>query len=110
MKQDWPKRTEFVVGEKNIKYEQLAKPEKVLLPPLHIKPGLMKQFVKALAKKGDCFKYLCVKLPTITEKKSKLVYSMGLRSSLPQCNAISRTGCMECICSGGDQFSWQYES
>ena len=27
VKQDWPKRTEFVVGEKNIKYEPLVKPE-----------------------------------------------------------------------------------
>ena len=30
--------------------------------------------------------------------------------SLHQYNAISRTECMECICSGGDQFSWQYQS
>ena len=71
MKQDWPKRTEFVVGEKNIKYEPLVKPEIVLLPPLHIKLGLMKQFVKTLDKEGDCFKYLCVKFSAITEGKLK---------------------------------------
>ena len=47
------------------------KPEKVLLPPLHIKLGLMKQFVKALDKERHCFKYLCVKFPTITEEKLK---------------------------------------
>ena len=47
------------------------KPEKVLLPPLHIKLGLMKQFVEALEKEGDCFKYLCVKFPAITEEKIK---------------------------------------
>ena len=67
MKKDWPKRTEFVVGEKNIKYEPLVKSEKVLLSPLHIKLGLMKQFVMALDKEGDCFRYLCVIFPAITE-------------------------------------------
>ena len=88
MKQDWPKRTEFVVGEKNIKYEQLVKPEKVLLPPLHIKPGLIKQLVKALDKKGDCFKYLCVKFPAITEKKIKAgVFDRPqIQPSSAQCN------------------------
>ena len=71
VKQDWPKRTEFVVGEKNVKYEPLVKPEKVLLLPVQIKFGLMKQIVKALDKEGDCFKYLCVKFPAITEEKPK---------------------------------------
>ena len=71
MKQDWPKQTEFAVGEKNIKYEPLVKSEKVFLPPLHIKLDLTKQFVKALDKKGDCFKYLCVKFSAITEENLK---------------------------------------
>ena len=60
-----------MVGEKNIKYEPLVKPEEVLLPPLHIKLGLMKQFLKALDKEGDCFEYPCVKFPVITEEKFK---------------------------------------
>ena len=71
MKQNWPKRTKFIVGKKNIEYEPLVKLEKVLLPPLQIKLGLMKQFVKALDKDGDCFKYLCVKCPAITKEKLK---------------------------------------
>ena len=71
VKQDWPKRTEFVVGEKNIKYEPLVKPEKVLLPPLQIKLGLVKQLLKTLDKEADCFKYLCVKFCAITEEKIK---------------------------------------
>lgn len=28
-------------------------------PPLHIKPGLMKQFVKLVDKGSACFKHLC---------------------------------------------------
>ena len=44
---------------------------KVLLPPLHIKLGLMKQFVKALPKAGKCFKYICDKFPAISTAKLK---------------------------------------
>ena len=46
-------------------------PSKVLLPPLHIKLGLMKQFAKALNKEGDCFKYICEKFPIVSEAKLK---------------------------------------
>ena len=41
------------------------------MPTLHIKLGLMKQFVKALDKEGDCFKYLCTKFPRLTYGKIK---------------------------------------
>ena len=44
----------FVFGKKNIKNVSLVNSEKVLLTPLHIKFGLMKQFVKALDKEGEC--------------------------------------------------------
>jgi hypothetical protein len=37
----------------------LVDAKKILLPPLHFKLGIMKQFVKALPKIGNCFKYLC---------------------------------------------------
>ncbi|GBO06096.1 hypothetical protein AVEN_245217-1 [Araneus ventricosus] len=43
----------------------------MLLPPLHIKLGLMKQFVKALPKEGECFKYLCDQFPGLSEAKLK---------------------------------------
>jgi len=42
----------------NIINKSLVDPSKVLLPPLHIKLGLMKQFVKALDKEGECFMYI----------------------------------------------------
>ena len=44
----WPERTSLTVGENNVINTPLVDPEKVLIPPLHIKLGLMKQFVKAL--------------------------------------------------------------
>ena len=43
----------------------------MLLPPLHIKLGLIKQFVKSLPRDGDCFRYLCSKFPKLSEAKLK---------------------------------------
>ncbi|GBO40623.1 hypothetical protein AVEN_222905-1 [Araneus ventricosus] len=50
-------------GVKVNQRENLVDPKKVLLPPLHIKLGLMKHFVKALPKEGECFEYLCDQFP-----------------------------------------------
>ena len=71
IKREWPSREVFIRGEKNIKNIPLVNREKILLPPLHIKLGLMKQFVKALDKEGECFKYLCTKFPRLTYEKIK---------------------------------------
>lgn len=57
-KKIWPSRESFEPGKENILKEPLVDPSKILIPPLHIKLGLMKQFVKALDKNGQCFKYL----------------------------------------------------
>ena len=45
---DWPQRTEFSLGKSNVKWEMLVELHKVLMPPFHIKFGLMKQFVTAV--------------------------------------------------------------
>jgi len=67
----WPKRTSLVPCSKNVLRESLVEPNKVLLPPLHIKLGPIKQFVKALNREGDCFKYLGEKLSGLSEAKHK---------------------------------------
>ena len=54
----WPARENLTVGEANVIEEALVSREKIIFPPLHIKLGLIKQYVKALNKKGKCFKYL----------------------------------------------------
>ena len=46
-------------------------PKQVLLPPMHIKLGLMKQFVKVLPRKGDGSTYLCRKFPGPSDAKIK---------------------------------------
>lgn len=67
VRQAWPERTDFQVGRQNVKWEPIVKPENVLMPPLHIKLGLMKQFVRALDGKSEAFKYLREFFPKLSE-------------------------------------------
>ncbi|KAI6650636.1 hypothetical protein LOD99_7686 [Oopsacas minuta] len=67
----WPLRTDLTVEEANILYELLVPREKIILPPLHIKLGLMKQFVKSLDKDGPCFKYICRSFSGMSNEKLK---------------------------------------
>ena len=43
----------------------------IIFPSLHIKLGLMKQFVKALDHSGDCFGYICLTFPGLSYEKKK---------------------------------------
>ncbi|GBM26149.1 hypothetical protein AVEN_233445-1 [Araneus ventricosus] len=71
-KTDWSLRGTLTPG-KNVINTNLVPPEKILLPTLHIKLGLMKQFMKSLPKDGECFRYLCSKFPELSEAKVKEV-------------------------------------
>lgn len=68
---EWPKRYEYLPGTKNIKYNPLINPNNVILPPLHIKLGLIKNFIKALDKNGPAFTYLKAIFPALSEAKLK---------------------------------------
>jgi len=70
-KKHWPARQNLLSGEKNVINKPLVDPENILLPPLHIKLGLMKQFVKAMDKTSPGFLFLKQKFPTISENKIK---------------------------------------
>lgn len=68
---------DFVIGEKNVKWEPLVEQEKILMPPLHIKLGLIKQFVKALDPDSAAFKHLEVVFPKLSEAKIKAGVFVG---------------------------------
>ena len=57
-------------SEKNVAKPRVDSTD-VLLPPLHIKLGLMKNFVKALNREGQAFKYLREKFPRLSDAKVK---------------------------------------
>ena len=59
-RKEWPRRTEWVPSKQNIQHKKLADLENILLPPLHIKLGLMKQFISTLVSQNQgVFEFLC---------------------------------------------------
>jgi hypothetical protein len=48
MQKVWPETGQLITGMYNVIHEALVPRETILLPPYHIKLGLLKQFVKAL--------------------------------------------------------------
>jgi hypothetical protein len=58
-------------GEKNFISPPLILLEKIYLPHLHIKLGLMKNFVKGMDKTGCGFEYVRNKFPNVSDTKVK---------------------------------------
>ncbi len=50
IKREWQKRTTYEPGMNSVQNVPLVDPKKIFLPPLHIKLGLMKKFVKAMGR------------------------------------------------------------
>ena len=58
-------------GMLNVFRQPLLDPNKVLLPPLHIKIGLVKQFVKVLDFGGETFQEIHLMFPKLFQAKIK---------------------------------------
>lgn len=56
-------RENMVVGENNIIFEPLVGRDNIILPLLHIKLRLMRQFIKFLHHNSLCFIYISIKPP-----------------------------------------------
>ncbi|GFV07786.1 uncharacterized protein TNCV_4288161 [Trichonephila clavipes] len=67
----WPVREELKFGTKNVINKPSVSQDRIILPPLHIKLGIMKQLVKALDKSGECFNFLSRKFPGLSIEKLK---------------------------------------
>ena len=50
-------RTKLKPGDKNVIANPLVLIDKLIFPPLHIKPGKMKQLAQVFDKKDKCFEY-----------------------------------------------------
>ena len=68
---DWGSRSTFVPGEHSLKENPLVDMNKGLLPPLQIKLGLMKNFVKPLHKNGAAFQHVSTVFPGLSAAKLK---------------------------------------
>ncbi|GBO25049.1 hypothetical protein AVEN_270434-1 [Araneus ventricosus] len=71
IKRDWLHRASFKPGKMNVEHSPLVEPQKITIPPLHIKLGLIKNLVKAMDKNGPAFKYLHEKFPRLSVAKIK---------------------------------------
>ena len=69
IKKEWPIRVRMQPGSKNVLRVPLVERDKVIMPPFHIKLGLMKNFVKALDNDSDAFRYLRNKFPELSDAK-----------------------------------------
>ena len=98
---EWQPRTNIVPGKFNIKFEPLVDSNLVILPPLHIKLGLIKQFVKALDKEGNCFKYLRDKFPKLSDAKVREGIFVG-----PQIRKLFKDENFECTMNHLELAAW----
>lgn len=73
----WPQRTSSSIGVNNVINNALVNKENIILPPLHIKLGLMKNFVKALCPTSKAFIYLEKKFPKLSTDKIKAGVFIG---------------------------------
>lgn len=67
----WPLRTSLQIGNKNVINAPLVRTDQIILPPLHLKLGYMKQFVKCLNRDSEAFLHLKKSFPRLSEAKIK---------------------------------------
>jgi hypothetical protein len=53
----WPARKSLEPGIMNLENQPLVEPNKILLPTMHLKLGVMKNFVKTMNQEEDAFTY-----------------------------------------------------
>lgn len=68
-KHDWSARCQSVNGDKNLIRSPLVPKDKIILPPLHIKLGIVKNFIKTIAKNIDVLECLQKIFPGLSQAK-----------------------------------------
>ncbi|GBM07512.1 hypothetical protein AVEN_100714-1 [Araneus ventricosus] len=79
IKRYWPQRASFKPGEMNVEHPPLAEPNKIIIPTLHIKLGLVKNLVRPMDKNEPAFKYLHEKFSRLSVAKIKECVFWGLQ-------------------------------
>lgn len=65
----WPPRITLQIGRDSIDHMPLVPSSKIILPPLHIKLGLIRNFVRALESEGLAMKFLKTMFPKLSDSK-----------------------------------------
>ena len=99
-----PPRQSPQIGKHNVQHQPLVSSANVFLPPVHIKLGLMKNFVKAMNRDGDGFKFLKDFFgadKSDAKLKSGVFVGPEIRKLMLNEEFDSRlTGCLECFQTG----------
>lgn len=98
----WASRKSLKPGSMNILYKALVDPKNILLPPMHIKLGLMSQYVKALDPYSLCSQYLHKKFPKLSDAKIKAGIFIG-----PQIKQLCKDDHFKEIMSTKERKAWE---
>lgn len=106
----WPLRDTAHPGVNNVSNLPLINRDKIILPPLHIKLGLFKQFVKAMDHSLPAFNYITQKFPKLSTNKIKegifvgpqirqLLLSDDFEATMNEVE-LAAWNSFKCLCSG----------
>ena len=85
----------------NVIHLPLVESNKILLPLLHIKLGLMKNLVKAMNQNGPAFCYLIDKFPNLSSTKIKEGIFVG-----PQIHSLFKDSYFDEVLKGDEKTAW----
>ena len=101
-KMHWPTQEELAPGIYNVIRESLLSREKILLPPLHAKLGLVKQFVKALDFEAEIFQEIRSMFPKLSDAKIKGGIFVG-----PKINTMLKSESLQAKMNQTEKEAWQ---
>ena len=90
IRKEWPKCESNTPGQKSVLHPSLVNSKTIIVPSLHIKLGLFKNFAKTLDQNCSGFHYLKEKFPRVSDSKIKEGIFVG-----PQIRASIRDGKLE---------------
>ena len=102
MRNEWPSRETLQVGSHNEVADPLVKPRQVMLPPLHKKLVLMKNFVKVINKESPAFAFIKHTIPQVSDAKLKAGIFDG-----PQIRSLMKDENFNGIISETEKNAWQ---
>ena len=94
----WENRTHFHIGAGSVVQYPLIEPQKIILPPLHIKLGLIKNFIKALNPQGAAMNFLKLTFPRLSNSKienGKIILFFYITNSIYICTSLSFLGTLD---------------
>ena len=96
-----PARKSLEPGMKNVENQTLVEQSKSLLPCMHLKLGLVKNFVKAINQEEAVFTYLWETFPRLSEAKLKEGIFIG-----PQIRDLIRDAYFDKLLQGDEKAAW----